>query len=440
MASPSPLAFTVRRHDPEMVVPEKPTPREQKQLSDIDDQEGTRYQLPVMMFYEGNPTMKGKDPAKVIREALAKALVFYYPLAGRLVEGPNRKLIVECTGEGVLFVEAEADITLKQLGDAILPPCPCSEELLHDVPGSEGILGCPLVLIQVTRLTCGGFILAIRLNHTMADAFGLVQFLTAIGEIARGAWAPSVPPLWERELLTARSPPRITCPHHEYEEAVDEKCPPTLTMGQNNMIQQSFFFGPKEVKTLREQLPPQLRTCSTKFELITACVWKCRTTALELHPDEIIRLSCANNVRGKDGFRVPIGYYGNAFAFPAVLSKAEMLCRNPLGYAVELVREAKAQLSEEYMRSLMDFMVLKGRPMYNTGWNHIVTDNSRIGYEKVDFGWGKLQLGAPTAASHLISYFSRFTNTKGEEGIVVPMCLPLPVMGRFQQELEKMTR
>ncbi|KAK9267067.1 hypothetical protein L1049_026134 [Liquidambar formosana] len=169
-------------------------------------------------------------------------------------------------------------------------------------------------------------------------------------------------------------------------------------MGQNNTIQQSFFFGPKEVKTMQEQLPPQLRTCSTTFELITACVRKYRTIALELHPDEIIRLS-------------------------------------------GVVREAQAQMSEEYMRSVMDFMVLKGRPLYNTGWNYIVTDiNSRIGYEKVDFGWGKLLLVAPTADSHLVSFFSRFTNTKGEDGIVVAMCLPLPVMGRFQEELEKMTR
>ncbi|KAK9270638.1 hypothetical protein L1049_026220 [Liquidambar formosana] len=356
MASPSCVAFSVRQRDPELVVPEKATPHERKQLSDIDDQEGLRFQLPVIMFYEGDPSMEGKDPVKVIREAVAKALVFYYPLAGRLVEGPNRKLIVDCTGEGVLFIQAEADITLKQLGDAILPPCPCREELLYDVPGSGEILGCPLVLIQVTRLTCGGFILAIRLNHTMADAFGLVQFLTAIGEIARGACAPSVPPLWERKLLAARSPPRITCTHHEYEETGDEKCAPILTMGQDNMVQRSFFFGPKEVRALRELLPPDLRVCST-FELITACVWKCRTLALELHPDEVIRLTCMNNVRvgvrGKDGLQMPLGYYGNAFVFPAVLSKAEMLCKNPLGYAGELVREAKAQMSEEYTGSFL---------------------------------------------------------------------------------------
>ena len=50
-----------------------------------------------MMFYPNNPIMKGKeDTVKVIREALGKVLVSYYSFAGRLIEGENRELMVEC--------------------------------------------------------------------------------------------------------------------------------------------------------------------------------------------------------------------------------------------------------------------------------------------------------------------------------------------------------
>ncbi|KAI7987962.1 Methanol O-anthraniloyltransferase [Camellia lanceoleosa] len=93
--------------------------------------------------------MEGKDPTSVIREALAKALVFYYSFAGRLVEGPNRKLLVDCTAEGVLFIETDANVDIDWLGDTVGPGCPYLEELMHDVPGSDGIVGCPLLLIQV---------------------------------------------------------------------------------------------------------------------------------------------------------------------------------------------------------------------------------------------------------------------------------------------------
>ena len=149
LQSPS-LVFTVRRRQPELVAPNKPTPREVKLLSDIDDQDGLRFQIPFIQFYPYNPSMAGKDPVRVIRQALAQTLVFYYPFAGRLREGPNRKLMVDCTAEGVLFIEADADVTLDQFGDTLLPPFPCFKQLLYDVPGSQGITNCPLLLLQVS--------------------------------------------------------------------------------------------------------------------------------------------------------------------------------------------------------------------------------------------------------------------------------------------------
>jgi len=56
--------------------------------------------------------------------------------------------VVECTGEGVLFVEADADVALEEFGD-LLPSFPCWQDLLYDVPGSLNITNSPLLLIQV---------------------------------------------------------------------------------------------------------------------------------------------------------------------------------------------------------------------------------------------------------------------------------------------------
>ncbi|EOA23138.1 hypothetical protein CARUB_v100037960mg, partial [Capsella rubella] len=143
------LTFKVRRQKPELVSPAKPTPRGFKLLSDIDDQEGLRFHIPTIFFYRHNPKTYS-DPVAVIRRALAETLVYYYPFAGRLREGPNRKLAVDCTGEGVLFIEADADVTLVEFEekDALKPPFPCFEELLFDVEGSSEVLNAPLMLMQ----------------------------------------------------------------------------------------------------------------------------------------------------------------------------------------------------------------------------------------------------------------------------------------------------
>ncbi|KAJ4759018.1 HXXXD-type acyl-transferase family protein [Rhynchospora pubera] len=181
--------------------------------------------VPVIQFYRYNPSFKGRDPAKVIWDALAKALVLYYPFAGRLreIQDGSRKLVVECTGEGVLFIEADAGVRLEQFGELLLPPFPCIKELLFDIPGSSQVLNAPLLLIQVTRLQCGGFIFALRFHHAMLDAQGLVQFMTAVAEMARGHLTPSIPPVWSRELLEARSPPCPSFAHREYDVVEDTK-------------------------------------------------------------------------------------------------------------------------------------------------------------------------------------------------------------------------
>ncbi|PNX63763.1 benzyl alcohol O-benzoyltransferase-like protein [Trifolium pratense] len=148
MAS-SPLIFTVRRSQPELVRPAAPTPREVKLLSDIDDQEGLRFNIPLTFVFRHESSMTKKDPIKVLRHALSQTLVYYYPLAGRITEGAGGKLMVDCNGEGVMFVEAEADVTLDQFGDSLHPPFPCFQELLNDVEGSEQIIDRPIRLIQV---------------------------------------------------------------------------------------------------------------------------------------------------------------------------------------------------------------------------------------------------------------------------------------------------
>ena len=238
----------------------------------------------------------------------------------------------------------------------------------------------------MTRLKCGGFIFGLRLNHTMAYAAGLVQFMTAVGKVARGAHAPSIPPVWGRELLNARDPPHVTRTHHEYDEIADTK---NTIIPLDEMDHRSFFFGADEFAALRRHLPPNLRRCST-FEVLTAALWRCRTVALRPDPEEEVRVLCIVNSRPKLRHPpLPVGFYGNAFAFPVVLAAAGDLCQNPLSYALELVKAAKNSVDQEYIKSVADMMVTKGRPHFAVVRSYLVSDLTRAGFGNVDFGWGK---------------------------------------------------
>ncbi|OMO57942.1 Transferase, partial [Corchorus capsularis] len=287
----------------------------------------------------------------------------------------------------------------------------------------------------ITRLKCGGFVFAIRLNHVMCDAAGLIQFMSTVAEMAHGATTPSIPPVWERHLLDATEPPRVMCKHNEYDEVEEGGA-----AFSNNMVERAFFFGRKEFSSIHQLLPLHLRRCST-FELLTACLWRCRTVAINLNPNEEARLMCIVNVRSKFHPPLPLGYYGNGFVFPAAKATSEQLCRTPLAYAVELVKHAKASVTEEYVKSAASLMVIKGKKLkFPAHGSFLLSDIRNMGFRDVDFGWGKAEFGGAAKAVGPISFVNSAKDKKGEVGALVSICLPAPAMEIFVKELEKMLR
>ncbi|KAJ1260981.1 hypothetical protein BS78_10G273200 [Paspalum vaginatum] len=444
MASPLP-PFTVRRGEPVLVRPAAPTPREVKVLSDLDDAEGMRFYSSGIHLYRSSPAKAGQDPARVVREALARALVPYYPIAGRLREEEGRKLVVDCGAQGVMFAEADADLTADDFGDVKSPPFPCFEHFILEsttVAGVEPVLDRPLLYIQVTRLKCGGFIFGQRICHCIVDAPGAMQFEKAICELACGADAPSVAPAWGRELFMARQPPRPSYPHIEYREpAGGPDTDRMMLTPPGDMARVPFAFGPREIAGLRRRAPPHLRATCSRFELVAACIWRSRTAALEYAPDEEVRLSFIVNARGRAGIPLPPGFYGNAFAYSVAATTAGQLCEGGLGYALELVKKAKSAVTYDYLQSVADLMVLEGRPLFALSRTYIVSDISHAGFKSIDFGWGEAVYGGPAKGGEgplpgVTNYFSRAKNGKGDECIMVPICLPKDAMDKFQLEVE----
>ncbi|XP_047961903.1 benzyl alcohol O-benzoyltransferase-like [Salvia hispanica] len=431
------MVFT--RKTPELLCPAETTPHEFKFLSDIDDQTILRLYVTTINFYKKSPSMEGKDPVKIIREAIAKALDFYYPLAGRLREHTGRKLVVECTGQGVMFTEADADVTLQHFEeDGLYPPFPNLDAITLDVPNNQGMLfDIPLLNLQVTRLKCGGFIFSNCFNHTMNDGIGLFQFMSAVGELARGATAPSIRPVWDRHLLSATQSPCVSFAHREYDVASGTNGGPHVPLDQ--MVERSFLFGSAEISALRRSLPPHLQRCS-KFDIVAGCTWRCQTIALSPEPDEEIRFIGIMDNRKQIKPPLPVGYYGNVLALPVAVTTAAELSKNPLHYAVELVTKAKREATTyEYLRSVASLMVMRDRPNLTETNTYMVSNMMHVNLKQMDVGWGTAAYGGmskgilwPTVNIQVAWYCGY------KDGFAVPVSLPLKSMKVFEKHLRVM--
>lgn len=146
----------------------------------------------------------------VLKAALSKVLVPFYPLAGRLAQDSAGRPEISCTGEGVLFVTARSGATIDDLGD--LAP---SDELRRMlVPAADVAAASILAMFQVTFFRCGGVCLGAAIHHTAADGLAALDFVNTWAAIARDvagdgeAAAAAVQRPWlDRTLLRALLPP-----------------------------------------------------------------------------------------------------------------------------------------------------------------------------------------------------------------------------------------
>lgn len=119
----------------------------------------------------------------------------------------------------------------------------------------------------------------------------------------------------------------------------------------------------------------------------------------------------------------------------------EKLIEKRLEYGVELVRKTKAKVTEEYVRSVADPLVLRGSPHYTVDKTCVISDLRYFGCRELDWGLGKPLFGGPAELGHVItSFLLGFRNSKGENGVLVPICSPESAMKRFLVEFERIVQ
>ena len=74
------------------------------------------FHTPSVYFYTPSRVSNFFD-AKVMKEALSKALVPFYPMAARLCRDDDRLMEIYCDAQGMLFVEAKTTAAIEDFGD-----------------------------------------------------------------------------------------------------------------------------------------------------------------------------------------------------------------------------------------------------------------------------------------------------------------------------------
>lgn len=104
---------------------------------------------------------------KHLKKSLSKALTVFHPFAGRYCIGSHS---VDCSDQGAKFVEAKVDV---KLDDLLSQRLNLKTEVLNDlVPCPLGALDeftDPLLSVQVSGFSCGGFAIAVCSSHRIAD-------------------------------------------------------------------------------------------------------------------------------------------------------------------------------------------------------------------------------------------------------------------------------
>ncbi|XP_028792073.1 shikimate O-hydroxycinnamoyltransferase-like [Neltuma alba] len=394
--------------------------------------------LPTVYFYR--PTAAGASSffdAKVLKEALSKALVPFYPVAGRLRRDDHGRVEIDCNGEGVLFVEAETDNVIDDFGD--FAPTLELRQLIPAVDYSRGIETYPIFVSQVTHFKCGGVSFGVGMHHYAADGYSGLHFVNTWSDMTRGLDL-SLPPFIDRTLLRARNPPRLAFDHVEF------KLPPAMTTPSSSPPPPAavsiFKITRDHINLLKSKSKENGNTINySSYEMLAGHVWKNVSKARDLPHDQETKLYIATDGRSRLKPELPEGYFGNVVFMATPMALAGEIISNPTWHAARKIHEALVRMDDEYLRSALDYLELQPDLKVLVRGAHTfkcpnlgITSWVRLPIHYADFGWGKpIFMGPAGIAYEGLSYIIPSSSNDGSFSLAT--ALPPDHMKVFQELL-----
>ncbi|KAM7253708.1 hypothetical protein ACFE04_031390 [Oxalis oulophora] len=382
------MLITVK--DSTMVSPATETPQKSLWNANVD-LVVPRFHTPSVYFYRPTGAANFFD-ALLLKQALSKALVPFYPMAGRLKRDDDGRIEIDCNAEGVLFVEAETNSVIDDFGD--FAPTLELKKLIPAVDYSRGISSFPLLVLQVTYFKCGGVSLGVGMQHHAADGFSGLHFVNTWSDMARGLDL-SIPPFIDRTLLRARDPPQPAFHHIEYQPPPSMKTPVQST--PEGTAVSIFKMTRDQLNTLKAKAKENGNTINySSYEMLAGHVWRSTCKARGLPEDQETKLYIATDGRSRLQPPLPPGYFGNVIFTATPIAVAGDLMSKPIWCAAGRIHDALVRMDNDYLRSALDYLELqpdlsalvRGAHTFKCP-NLGITSWVRLPIHDADFGWGR---------------------------------------------------
>ncbi|KAL0674372.1 hypothetical protein Bca4012_002353 [Brassica carinata] len=371
-----------------VITPSDQTPSTVLSLSALDSQLFLRFTIEYLLVY--SPVSDPVSLSDRLKSALSRALVPYFPFSGRVRERPDGGggggLEVNCRGQGALFLEAVSN-HLTCLDFQKPPRHVSSWRKLLSLNVIDVLAGAPPLVVQLTWLRDGGAALAVGVNHCVSDGIGSAEFLTLFAELSRDSLSQSDSKrkhLWDRHLLNP-SPVRDSSNHLEFNR-VPDLCGFVNRFNAERLVPISVVFEKHRLTELKK-LASRLGE-STSFEVLSAHVWRSWARSLNLPSNQSLKLLFSINIRDRVKPSLPLGFYGNAFVVGCAQTTVKDLTEKGLSHATMLVKQAKERVGDDYVRSVVE-AVSKAKACPDSVGVLILSQWSRLGLERLDFGFGK---------------------------------------------------
>ncbi|KAE8700433.1 Shikimate O-hydroxycinnamoyltransferase [Hibiscus syriacus] len=400
----------------------------------------TTYHVALVYFYYPNGSSDFFEP-QVLREALSRTLVPFYPMAGRLGCDENGRLEIICNAKGVLWIEAETTSVMGDLGG--FTPGPQLRKLVPSVDYSGGTSSYPLIMAQVTTFKCGGVSLGIGSHHTLTDGTTSTHFINSWSEMARGFSQIRVAPLIDRTLLRARVPPTPRFHHLEYDP------PPSLITSVSSLVPNPrpsfvsvFKITQNQLNTLKaKSLENESKTKYSTYTILAAYIWRCSCKARGLLDDQPTKLYMPTNGRPRLVPPLPASYLGNAMFTASLIALSGDLQSEPFIHTLERVHGTLRRMDNEYLRSAIDYLetlpdlttARRGPETFRCP-NLNIINWVRLGIYDADFGWGgPIHMGPANVVHEGKIYLLPSATDDGSLSVVA--CLETSHMKLFEKYL-----